>query len=1078
MVTGPQLPAERKRHLHPLTEVAVAFLMLVVVERYGVGGSIGFVGMEPNPLWLPIVWGAVRGGLFIGLATAVTAATLHAIGYAALTGPGWSLLVDPAVTWPLLVFSLIAFTVGQIRDTIDTDRRQARQETEGLRRDAVKQRADIELLHHVNHELKRRIFDRSFDFQSVMSTVAQTHDASDEQAFETPLGMLVDFCGATKCSALYVLPGGVIDLAAQRGWTDEEMHDRLRVTRNNQRVLRAVVEARPIVALDDADVEAGGALLVAPLADSTGVIKALLCIDELPPTRFDDNTVKTFLGVASWVANNLRRIELGGASEETWQSVMQVLNASKSIGTPQQLSERLFLEDSRRNRYNVECVLVGLRLLDSRSGMAEYAETLEGYVAQVVSSSIRLTDDAYRFGFAGCYVIVMAGCQTEHAGTVIERLTERFAAHSGSDLGPVRLELFAPDQDAPSLGALLPRVTNFFFGEHGDGIAHRCPVPEPARQRSGNATDFVRRLRLEMDLAKRQEWDLHLADFRGGEKEFGIGPMMARHLWNLAGTMLRVTDGIYVLGPTRCVVLLPCTSALDATRIWQRLHEELAKSIPDGRYESVRTEFLALTGTDAQDALSHLVGGPSLAEVARPDPVLSDVELDQLSFSDTEFTAFQGFQGFDGDSGIAEALDAALPDFDPKTDPVEGHPAPHTEVFGDEPSAPAAPETAAAAMQPTSEPEPEPPADPFASFASEPEEATDPPAELDHAPPPRPQPTPEASSPAASLPAPPASTRPAIPTLNPAPNPGPQAEPPIRRNRRSRRRPRFLLRPLPTRSFPRDAQADWALAALRDETRANHAELRAEIGAMREAMRSDLAELLGELLAADRDADDVPAPDLPSAQAPAEGAPTERTPTATSDDAGDTDPTADANAARRHRRHLRRHRRRGRAARGTDVPRPAHAGRHGGRPATRARRHLRSNQRTRGRRIHAARRGAPGHPRPNRVRAVRTGGQGSARGHGRRHRTPRSRGSGATAQRDRRRGGLGPRDRRRRCRHPRRGATAVAVARRAGRPSRRPPRPRPEPERRPRVSKAKFARNWPSCSDSPAPVPAASPRTG
>ena len=637
--------------MHIATEVALLFLLLVGCEYAVRGTGVGFVGVEPSPLWLPIVWAAIRGGLLPGLGAAVAAGLLHTVGYAGIAGLEADMLIVPEVTWPVIVFAGVAFVVGQLRDVVEAARVAAVEDAEQWRERAAASQTGLELLQHANRELKRRIFDRSFDFQSVMSVVARTSDAADEQLFEVPLGMLVDFCGASKCSALFVLPGGVIDLAAHRGWSDDEVHERLQAARHNQRVLRAVADARPVVTLNDDDVEQGGALLVAPLADSTGVIKAVLCIDELPPSRFDQTTVKTFLGVASWVANNLRKIEMGGEQTESLQSVVQLLMDSKAIGTPEQLSARLYLEDARRSRYGIETVLIAVRLGDVRRHADGNIEAIENYVSGVLASVIRLTDDGFRFGLAGCYVLVLCGCQSEHTQTVVTRLRDRFAVKAIVDIGQVELEVFLPDQEAPSLAAQLPRITRYFLGSAEHGVEPRCPVPEPSAQRSGDARDFVRRLRLEIDLARRQDWELHLADFRGDPQSFGIGPMMARHLWNLAGTMLRVTDGIYVLGPNRCVVLLPCTSSLDAVQIWQRLDEELARSVPNNGYESVHAEFLALTGIDTRDALSHIGGVEAAVSDEGYEPVLSDNELDQLSFTDGEFVAIgdDDGDGFDAD---------------------------------------------------------------------------------------------------------------------------------------------------------------------------------------------------------------------------------------------------------------------------------------------------------------------------------------------------------------------------------------------------------------------------------------------
>lgn len=617
----------RDRRVHVATEVAVWFLLLVVIEHHGLGSGIGYVGVEPSPLWFPIVWASLRSGLFAGLAAALAAGLLHGVGYAADVGVDAMLIVAPAVLWPLTLFTGLAFLVGQARDTIAGEREHQRHVAENWKRKAKSQKQDMDLLRQVNRELKRRIFDRSFDFQSLMATVARSSDGGDERAFDAALGMLVDFCGARKCSVLYVLPGGVLDLAAHRGWSEDELRTRL-LMESHERVLRAVVEARPIVALGDDDVEQGGALLVAPLADATGVIKAVLCIDDLPPARFDQATVKTFLGVAGLMAANLRRVEIGGPGDASGDALAQALDAGRTIGSPERLSERIFLDDARRTRHRVETVLVALRCLDVRGGMAEYVEAVEGHVGSVLDAIVRPADDVFRFGFAGCYVVVLTGCRPKEAAQLVECLREGFAAQPyqhadpepdaggggaapGGACLPVDLRLFAPDEDAPRLGALLPRITEYFFGGPVAGLDQRCPVPEPRAQRSGNAEDFAQRLRVELDLARRTRWELSLLDLRGEDESFRIGTMMARHLWNSVGTMLRVTDGIHVLGPNRCVVLLPCTTCEEARHLWERLDADLAASLPQELYKTVQVGFLALGSTDLRDALVCLSGAPT-----------------------------------------------------------------------------------------------------------------------------------------------------------------------------------------------------------------------------------------------------------------------------------------------------------------------------------------------------------------------------------------------------------------------------------------------------------------------------------
>lgn len=635
----PAAPTSRRR-IGPHAEVAVVTMVLLLLG-IATGDWFTFVALAPSPLLLPVLWGALRGGLAPALSATVIVGALHTLGVVALAGQDLAVLTDERVTWPLFAFAAIAFLVGQSRDFLAGQIAALRATRERLRAETARQRHDIEVLEHANRELKRRIFDRSFDLDSLVATVARSAIDDSEHMFEVPLGMLVDFCGATKCSALLVLPDGKLDLAAHRGWTEEEIGPRLLLANNNTRVLRAIVEAPPIVEMADGDADAAGPLLIAPIADATGVIKALVCIDELPPTRFEESTIKTFLGIVSWLATNLRRIQLREATGEGKQQMLSALDKQKHIGTVADLAERIHLEDARRKRYGVETELVAIRLLDVRVNMAEYIESLETWLLNALNAAVRLTDDIFSFGFAGCYVLALTGTKPGNGDKVVARIQSRFDASKSMDLGPVEIRHFATTTEAPTLTDLLPVLTEHFCGQSPVPLAQQCPVPEPRAQRSGNAQEFARRLRLETDLAKRFGTELNMIDFRRDDGGFGVGPMIARHLWNSVGTLLRVTDGIYVVNPNRCVVLLPFTSCLDASRIWARLDESLRKTLPSDYYADVRVDFLALDAEDLRRTVQYFVGDGDGGDEPPPGALVTDSELQELAFSDAEFAGLR-----------------------------------------------------------------------------------------------------------------------------------------------------------------------------------------------------------------------------------------------------------------------------------------------------------------------------------------------------------------------------------------------------------------------------------------------------
>ncbi|MCR9248696.1 MAG: hypothetical protein NXI31_27015 [bacterium] len=659
MVAQPNTrPGRRTRGLRVGRHVEVAIVLLAVL---GIGAGLGmpfaFLLLTPSPLLLPVVFGAVRGGLLPALTAATLAAMLHALAVVVAAGHDFAALLAPDVGWAVFAFCGLGYLVGQARDLLAERVARLQERREALQVETWRHQHDLEILEHANGELQRRIFDRSFDLDSLVATVARSTLEHDEHMFEPVLGMLTDFCGASKCSVLLVLADGTLDLAAHRGWGDAEIGPRLRDCNRSARLMRAIIEAQPIVELAD-ESEGPGPLFVAPVADGTGAIKVLVCIDELPPVRFDDGLVKTFLGIATWLAANLRRVQMRESAGENRQQLLLALERTKHIGTAADLAERIHLEDSRRRRYGVDTELIVIRLLDMRITIEGCLDGLETRLLHVLTTTVRVTDDVFSFGFAGCYVLLVTGCGVEHAAELVHRLEDRFRGCEGPEFGPVDVQHFATTTAAPTLAALLPAVTEHFCGTSPIPLSQQCPVPDPRPQRGGNAAAFARRLRLESDLAERLGTELHMIDFRREGPSFGVGPMIARHLWNSVGTLLRVTDGIYVINPNRCAVLLPCTSCVDASVIWSRLDETLRSTLPADHYDGVRCDFLALEPEHLRETVEYLTGslGPPV-DSESPTGLLSENELAELA---SELGDLGGESDLERDLEVASTADAQL----------------------------------------------------------------------------------------------------------------------------------------------------------------------------------------------------------------------------------------------------------------------------------------------------------------------------------------------------------------------------------------------------------------------------------
>ena len=239
--------------------------------------------------------------------------------------------------------------------------------------------------------------------------------------------------------------------------------------------------------------------------------------------------------------------------------------------------------------------------------------------------------------------------------------------------------------------------------------------------------DFANRLRLELGVSLRFGQELSILDFRSSDVDIDAGQMVARYLGNISATALRGTDGIFVLGRDRCIVLLSGTDCLNASRVWQRLVGLLEDAIPESRFRNIETDFLALDGAETQLLVDYFLGE---LEQDRTE-LLSESELKELEFSDEEFQRFEQGAFFDGeDLEIESSGFDAGPEDDADFDPASAFPM-DEEAF-DEP-APSVPAPDPAGEQPAVSPEPVQPS------MAEPSNVAPPPEPAHSAPPRQPE---------------------------------------------------------------------------------------------------------------------------------------------------------------------------------------------------------------------------------------------------------------------------------------------------------------------------------------------------
>ncbi|MEM7200296.1 MAG: GAF domain-containing protein [Planctomycetota bacterium] len=579
-----------------LTELAVLFGLLLAGELWLRGGRVGMVGFQPHPYWIIVLSMAAGRGTIAGLLAALAASTLYFAGV-------WQ---ETAVSNPLLLFSLDAlgepvaflamgFLIGEFRDELAQRHAKLWKKYERLQEVLHNLRREHDLLVEANQELKRRFVDHSTQFGNMIDTAVMIETATDEDIYNLALDMVSEHCGASACSVLLVLEDGGIDLATQVGWEEDVTRQRLEEAEASPQVRRAIESAERVNGLNSTEcAPQTGPLVVAPIADGDGQVGALLCLDELPASRFNESTVSTFFGIAGWIAASLKRISRGESPFDLRATINELANPAPWLGTREDLGSRVRVEDARCSRLGINSSVLALQTVQRPPTSAAERGRVDRWFQDNVTKSLRLSDTLFRFGYPGCYLLVLTGTPLEGATIVQQRLSRRLSFLDDPSIGEIEVQVFGPDDENPDLGRLLPRIAEHFRERAPMALEARCPVAVPRDMGVGDLAAFVRRLRMEIAIAQRYDRDLHVLDLQVPSPKGDAAGVVARHIRQVADSVLRATDGVFLAGKHRVAVILPGSNPAQAERVLERLGKTVRERIPQHRVDSFSPQLLGL----------------------------------------------------------------------------------------------------------------------------------------------------------------------------------------------------------------------------------------------------------------------------------------------------------------------------------------------------------------------------------------------------------------------------------------------------------------------------------------------------
>ena len=110
---------------------------------------------------------------------------------------------------------------------------------------------------------------------------------------------------------------------------------------------------------------------------------------------------------------------------------------------------------------------------------------------------------------------------------------------------------------------------------------------------------------MEVSLAVRNDFELHVVGFRTGVRDRGVGETLARHLSEVGARLLRATDGVYIAEPGCTAIVMPSTGGEEAATLAHRIVQALRDRDPHAPYGALETLVIGL-GTNNPDVASIL----------------------------------------------------------------------------------------------------------------------------------------------------------------------------------------------------------------------------------------------------------------------------------------------------------------------------------------------------------------------------------------------------------------------------------------------------------------------------------------
>jgi hypothetical protein len=300
----------RQLKLHAyVPETLVLVGVMAVLNLAFLPGRPGFLGIEPNPFWAPILLMLVRYGFRAGLLSSLVCAATYMLLVSLRVKEEVITLRDLFTldyARPAVLFVLAGAGLGMLVQRHKDRIRQLEQENARLATDNERLKRGEEALRDVNVELANRVIGATDTLPMLYRYAKRLNVLDVNQIFTVLTELLVEVIKATKGS-VYLLEGQRLVLHSQNG----QPASRGPELRLEPELLEEIITRRKVITLHDLlgrSIRRKDLFLCGPLsAGVSGKVLGLLVVEELEFLRYNPATVRLFGVIVDWACASLEK---------------------------------------------------------------------------------------------------------------------------------------------------------------------------------------------------------------------------------------------------------------------------------------------------------------------------------------------------------------------------------------------------------------------------------------------------------------------------------------------------------------------------------------------------------------------------------------------------------------------------------------------------------------------------------------------------------------------------------------------------------------------------------------------------